>query len=230
MSNGAIYEDGNFTVALRVTLPVLTAPIPGVNKKYVLTEDWVQYAANYSPLAFGTAYPSTASGGDDAYTSYQIVSESGFINLGNGVVRWTRKYALVPDTHYDPVQVSYQFIGLATFDPLETVIRPPFTRTVPGVVEYRYFDAGTNSYSAMQSVQKSNFVPEQLYYWPRSLGFPAPVEALKVDTLWEATVPAAGTYASWVSNGTTTIVAQPSYFERWEGNIIKRTVVTVLAQ
>lgn len=228
MSNGAIYEDGDFTVALRVSLPVLSAPIAGVNKKYILTEDWVQYAANYSPLALNTAYPGTSSGGDDAYTDFLLVAESGFIDLGNGVVRWTRKYARIPDTHYDPVQVSYQFPGFLEFLPNETLIRNPFTRSVPGTIEYKYFLAGTNTQAAIQSLESANYVAAQQYVWHRSFSPPLPDSSLQVDYLWDLTTPALGTYASWISNGTTTIVAQPSQFQRWEGNIIRREVITIL--
>jgi hypothetical protein len=205
MSNGAIYEDGDYTVALRVSLPVLSAPIPGVNAQYLLTEDWVQYEANYTPLALNTAHT------DAAYTSFLLVSENGFRDLGNGVVRWTRQYAKIPDSHSEAVQVSYSFIGLLTFDPLQTVIRPPFTRSVPGVKVNDYFLAGTNTQAAMQAIQTANYVTEQRYYWPRSWAFPLPFEAQAVT--------AGGT-----------IVAYPSQFDRWHGNIIHREYIVIVAQ
>jgi len=223
MSNGAIYEDGDYTVALRVSLPVLSAPIPGVNTQYILTEDWCQYEANYAPLALNTAHT------DSAYTDFILVSENNFRDLGNGVVRGTRKYAKIPSTHTEPVQVSYQFIGLVTFDPLQTVIRPPFTRAVPGVKVCDYFLAGTNTQSAMQTLQTSNYVSEQRYFWPRTFAFPLPFEAMAVTSIWEATVPTAATYGTLVTNGGT-IVAYPSQFERWEGNIIRREYISVVAQ
>jgi hypothetical protein len=223
MSAGVIYEDGDFSMPLRVSLPVLSAPIPGVNTQYLLTEDWVQYEANYTPLALNTAHT------DSAYTAFLLVSENNFRDLGNGVVRWTRRYARVPASHSEPVQVSYQFIGLLTFDPLETVIRPPFTRAVPGVKVHDYFLAGTNTQTAMQSLQTANFVSEQLYYWPRTWAFPLPFEAQAVTSIWENTVPTAASYGTLVTNGGT-IVAYPSQFERWEGNIIRREYTSIVAQ
>lgn len=235
---GAIYTDGDFTVVSPVTLPVLSAPIQGVNTDYILTQDFVQLEANFTSLPLNTAYPNSAGSssgadfaGDDTYNSagFILVSEGPRQDIGAGVVRWTRRYAKLPSTHYDPVQVSYTFPGFLSFDPLETLIRNPFTRSVPGVIEYAYFLAGTNTQSAVESLETANAVQAQLFVWPRVTAFPLPNESLQVDYLWESTVPTAAQYGTWVTTGSH-IVAQPSQFSRWEGNIIRREVITILPE
>ena len=83
------YQDGTFTVAKAVTLPVFSAPFPGVNVDYVLTQDWVIDLANYSPLALDTAHPD--------YPTFKLAQESEKRDLGGGVVQWTRTYWKLPD-------------------------------------------------------------------------------------------------------------------------------------
>lgn len=231
---GAIYTDGDYTAVLFTRLPELSAPIPGINKDYVLKQECAQLEANFTSLALNTAYPNTAGGGDDLYTSYLLVEEGPRQDIGAGVVKWTRTYAKVPDTHYDPCQISFQFPGFLAAGNGLALLRNPFTRSVPGTIEYAYFLAGTNTQSAIQSLETSNFVSEQRFLWPRpTLDVPLPDEALIVDYIWssispEPTVPTLETYAAWVSSGTNTIVAQPSQFDRWMGNILRRQVITIL--
>jgi|SRR6185437_15197970 len=236
---GAIYTDGDFTVPNPVTLPVLSAPIQGVNVDYILTQEFVQLEANFTSLPLNTAYPNSAGSspgadfaGDDSYNSagFILVGEGPRQDIGAGVVRWTRRYARIPSTHYDPVQVSYQFPGFLEFLPLETLVRNPFTRSVPGTVEYAYFLAGTNTQAAIQAVETTNYVAAQQYVWPRTFSPPLPSSSLQVDYLWDLTTPTLATYASWVSSGTITIVPYASQFTRWEGNILRREVITILPQ
>lgn len=241
-TNGITYMDGDFTVVTPVSLPEMTAPIPGVNVNYILTQEFVQLEANFASLALNTAYPNAAGSsagadfaGDDTLNAagYILVEEGPLRDIGAGVVRWQRKYAILPQPHYDPVQVSYTFPGFMfeqIVGGIETlsIVRNPFTRSVPGVIEHRYFLAGTNTQAAIQSLETSNFVQAQLFLWPRDFDPPVPNEALQVDYLWQETSPSLGTYTSWIDNGTQTIVAQASQFDRWNGNIIHRQVITIL--
>jgi len=242
---GTIYDDGAWATILPCSLPELTAPIPGVNAKYILTQDFQQAEASYAPAPLNTPYPKAdgtlgVSGetwaGSDAYNSagYILVEEGPLRDQGGGVVRWTRTYARVPDQHFDPCQMAFQFPGYLAAGNGLALLRNPFTRTVPGTIEYTYFLAGTNTQAAVQALEKANFVSEQLFLWPRPTGdIPLPNEAFIVNYIWssispEPTVPTLETYVGWVTYGTNTIVAQPSQFTRWMGNIIRREVITIL--
>ena len=243
MSNpGAIYTDGDFTVVTPVTLPELSSPIQGVNTKYILTQEFVQLEANFTALALNTAYPNTAGSstgadfaGDNSLNAagYILVEEGPLRDIGAGVVRWQRRYAIVPQPHYDPIQVQFQFPGYLAVLGVPAVMREPFTRAVPGTIEYAYFLAGTNTHDAVQSLETTNFVSQQLFLWPHITEIPLPNEQLQVSYIWtnsspQPTIPNLEEYSSWVSTGTHPIVAQPSQFSRWEGNIIRREVITII--
>jgi hypothetical protein len=88
------YEDGDFSVAIAVTLPVFNAPFEGVNIQYVLTQEWMQNLADYTPLALDTPHPD--------YAAFILVSEGEQSDLGGGKVRWTRTYAKLPDEYTKP--------------------------------------------------------------------------------------------------------------------------------
>jgi hypothetical protein len=234
---GTIYDDGDYTVIQPCSLPELSAPIPTDTTRYILTQDFQQAEANYTPLALNTAYPNTEGssagadfkGADTYYNAgFILVGEGPLRDMGAGVVQWTRRYARLPNSHAEATQVSYQFPGFLLFDPLETLIRNPFTRLVPGVKKYDYFLAGTNTDTAVRAVETANWVTEQQYLWPRTFEFAVPNEALRVDYLWDATTPTLFQYGTMVSSGTQTIVPYPSQFSLWEGLIIRREVITIL--
>jgi hypothetical protein len=243
MSNtiGTVYDDGDYSKVQPVSLPELSAPIATDNTRYILTQDFQQAEASYSPAPLNTPYPldngtGGVSGetwaGSTAYNGqgFILVGEGPLRDQGAGVVQWTRRYARLPNSHSEPTQVSYQFPGFLEFVPLEVLIRNPFTRSVPGVIKYDYFNSGTNTSAAIQAVETANYIPAQIYYWPRTFSPPLPSSSLTVDYLWDATSPSLATYTSWISNGTTTITPQASQFRQWEGTIIRRELITILPQ
>lgn len=97
----------NFTYAVPVGIPILSCPIPAVSTAYVLTQDFMQFAASYSALALSTAYPGSA-----PFSNYYLVEEGPRMDVGGGLVRWTRKYAQVPAQHDEWEMFAYPFPGV----------------------------------------------------------------------------------------------------------------------
>lgn len=247
MSNGAVYEDGDYTQVQPCSLPVLSAPIPGVNIDYVLKQDFVQYEASFASAPLNTFYPASngtggVSGetwaGFDSYngggavgTGFQLMQEGPREDLGNGVIRWTRTYAKVPATHAEPGQIAYNFIGFGDAFFFFVVYRQRFTKTVAAIHQYDYFLATSSGTDAMFAVADANFIPAQMYLAPHPTLVPVPDVSFQTDyitnTSLPPTEPTLAQYGIWVSSGTVKIVAQDSQFERWLGNIIRRELITI---
>jgi len=87
-------------------IPVLSSPIPGVKTEYLLTQDFVQDRASFAPKDLNSAHPYSE------FSTFLLVEEGERRDIGGGLVRWTRSYAKVPDTHYDWEMTNYSFIGL----------------------------------------------------------------------------------------------------------------------
>src|SRR5512146_759864 len=104
------YVDGDFTVAEPVSLPVFSSPIRATTAEYIFTQDWMQYRADFLPLALNTPHPSAGQNPD--YSAFLLVSEGPRQDIGGGVVKWTRTYAKVPDPYDEFESYSYPFIGL----------------------------------------------------------------------------------------------------------------------
>lgn len=103
------YTDGDFTTAQPVGIPVFSSPVPGSTVEYVFRQDFMQFRANVTALALGTAHPS--SGQTPDYSTWMLVAEGDKLDVGAGVVRWTRTYAKVPATHNEWESYVYDFIG-----------------------------------------------------------------------------------------------------------------------
>lgn len=104
-----IYIDGDWTTIQPCSLPVLSAPIPGVNTKYVLTQDFMCALSSFAAASIGAAHPSAGLTPD--YSAYKLMSEGELRDMGAGMVRWTRTYAKVPAEHIEPEEYGYSFIG-----------------------------------------------------------------------------------------------------------------------
>lgn len=136
------------TVALPATLPRLSAPIPGVSTDYILTQEWMQSAASFSPTALNTAHPS--SGLTPDYSAFKLVEESEHTDIGGGIIKWVRKYAKVPSTHYDWKTMNYSFIGLSGTNSITAPFIPNrarFPATVTAQIEFDYFIADGSTQS-----------------------------------------------------------------------------------
>jgi hypothetical protein len=83
-----IKVDGTWTTALAIDKPKFSQPIPGVNVDYVLEQTFVILNSSYAPLGLNTAHPN--------FGTFLLVEEGPRQPLGQGIVKWVRKYAKVP--------------------------------------------------------------------------------------------------------------------------------------
>lgn len=100
----ALVNDGNWAVAKEVSNRRKSPPFPEVNAFYILEQDFMQFRADFTPLALGTAHASEA--------TYQLVSESPLQEVGSGLVRWTRRYAQLPANRILYEGFAYTFPSL----------------------------------------------------------------------------------------------------------------------
>jgi hypothetical protein len=148
--------DGDYTTPRPQGQPKLSAPFPGVNTEYMLTQDFIQYGPGtsiqptsgyaYKPLALNTVY-----GADfttiNSFPNFFLTAEGPLEDLGGGLVKWTRTYCAKPATRYEAASLSYLYPGLT---PKITVggstdsvtIRSPILKAADVRIEYDYFFIG----------------------------------------------------------------------------------------
>ena len=142
------YVSGSFTVATACSLPEFSAPFPGINIVYLLTQEFMQYVNSYTALALDTPHPD--------FTDFLLVSEDKQRDMGGGIVRWTRTYAKFPQTYDQPSAFSYNFIGYFTGGGTSAIYgRERFVSGVAARIQFDYFrlDLATgNIYDALGAV------------------------------------------------------------------------------
>lgn len=130
------WTDGDHTIHKAVSLPVFSAPIPGVKAKYSFTQDFQCFLAAYVPVAIGTAHPSAGKTPD--YSSYVLCEEGPHRDLTGGVIRFTRTYAVPPQSWDDWETYAYNLIGYLNPFYL-TLVRPRRAINLPCRVRRDYF-------------------------------------------------------------------------------------------
>ena len=157
-----LFADSDFTVAQPCGLPVLSSPIPSINSsapvspstpgaitasnsfcnECTLTQQWMQYRSYFVPQKLNTLHPDFSSA-NGTYTgpNFYLVAESERQDMGGGVVRWTRTYAIVPPSWDDWETYQYSFIGLVGFTSGSVAIngRNRVSRLVPSRLRHDYF-------------------------------------------------------------------------------------------
>ena len=229
-------------MAAACSLPVLSSPIPATSAEYVLLQDFMQLRANFAATALNTAHPSAGLTPD--FSAFVLVEEGERRDVGNGLVRWTRKYALAPEAWDYSESYAYTFIGFqglianysgfggGTFNPVVATGRIPQSWVVSSRVHNEYFLVGAGqTYASSAAIP---VVKRQQYLSPVS-GALAPCP---VDYIWDAitggtdvaaTTPDRTTYEGWMTAGTE-IVSEDSRLTRWLGNIWLRQTRYVVAQ
>ncbi len=220
------YTDGVWTTALAVSLPVFSAPIPALENRLVLTQEWEIALASYAALTLNTAHPD--------YATFYLVSEGPHTDLGAGLVRWTRTYAAVPPTHDEFQSYIYNFIGFlgayVVYNGTTNILqngRERFSRRVTARITNEFFLVGSG-----QTYTSAALIPVisgQSYYAGSINAY------YNADYLWDggsgvaATVPTRSDYQTMIATGEE-LVAEDSTLTRWMGNIWKRETVRILAQ
>lgn len=215
------YRSGDQTVATAVTLPVFSAPFPGVNIDYVLTQDFQQIINDFVPLALDTAHPDNP--------DFLLAQESEKRDLGGGVVQWTRTYLKLPAEYVEPRgNYAYNFIGfsgIVNVTPTSTEIvtgRLRFTQNVPVQVTRSFFNTA-NPDADIPEVELTRY-----YYGSTS--------TLDVDYLadsppfTEATTPSRTDYDALVAAAAFNLVVENSTLTRWMGNFWIRETMRIKAR
>lgn len=213
--------DGDYSTAQAVTNPELSAPIAGVNANYLLRQDFMQSLSSFVALALNTPHPT--------YSTYYLVDESEKVDIGGGLVRWTRTYAQVPASYSEPGgNYAYSFIGFyGQFGINVTQItgRERQTEVVPVRINRDFFLVGPGQiYTDPNDIPT---MPEQQYY----SGSPT----LKVNYIGDspplqiATTPSRTAYDALVAAGSEIVVEASTIF-RWMGNIYVRETRYVTAK
>jgi len=240
------YTDGDINVAQPCSLPELSSPIPATTAEYLLRQDFQQFRKDFAPLALDTAHPSAGLTPD--YSAYKLVAEGERKDIGGGLVRWTRTYALVPATHNEFESFGYTFIGFTGVwysivsggaNPIAVTGRPRFTRVVSTRVQQDYFltasPGAITSFSAqlyyqggLAAGQQTDFLNDTVGGIPASV--PTRTQYNSLISNAQSTGWSGGVYAgSGAVTAESQLVAEDSRITRWMGNIWLRQTRFILA-
>lgn len=201
------WQDGDFTVATAQT-PLRPASGTPDGKYNILSQDFMQFVANFAALDIGTDHPTVA--------DYFLVEETPPQVVGLGVCRWTRVYAKVPETHNEFQSFGYNYIGFSGIFGTNVATVTGRERQVLMVnsrIQNDYFLAGSATYPTAKDIPG---IIEQRYYMVSP--------TLRVEYISDgapSSTPSLTDYIALVTAGAE-IVAEPSQLERWRGNIYLR--------
>lgn len=215
------YQSFSTANAQPVSLPVFSAPFPGVNADYVLTQDFQCRLKNFTRLALDTDHPD--------YTDFKLAEEGELRDMGGGVVQWTRTYAKLP-TNYSEVRGSYAYTFPGFSGILPGVVigwggsaagRNPTTLTVPLIVQRDFFRTSNPAAISLN-----------IRFQPRYGASGVEVEFLVNNAdnpLMLDTSPSRSAYDTMVSNKDL-IIVEDSTIERLWGNVWVRETLKVEAR
>jgi hypothetical protein len=201
------WQDGDFTVAAAQT-PLRPASATPDGKYNILSQDFMQFVANFAALPIGTAHPTVA--------DYFLVEETPPQIVGGGVCRWTRVYAKVPDQHNEYQSFAYNYIGFVGSQGYGFTVVSGRQREIKNVksrIQYDYFLAGSPTYPTPEAIP---LIIEQKYY--------VVIPSLTVDWIFDgapSSTPSRTDYDALVA-ANAELVAEPSMLDRWRGNIYVR--------
>ncbi len=229
-----IYADGNLDVAAAVGLPVFTSPVRATTAEYVFTQDWMQSRRAFRPTPLNTSHPSARQTPD--YSAYKLVMEGPRQDVGGGMVKWSRTYARVPESHDEFESYSYSFIGFLgswtvgnVGTSTQATGRPRVAHVVTSRVQHDYFLVDpTGAYPTPQDIP---LIKAQRYLAP-TVG---PVAKLDSEYIWDASaaiplasIPSRTEYDALVE-AESELVAEDSRLSRWMGSLWLRTTRYVQA-
>lgn len=113
------FQDGDFTTALASGPILFSQPFVGDPGAYVLTQEFMQFRANWTALPFQTQVPDGAGGfityvtRHPTYTDYYLTSESPLQSMDGGIVKWQRIYCQIPANRSDYESWSARLPGLS---------------------------------------------------------------------------------------------------------------------
>jgi hypothetical protein len=222
--------DGDFETPVPCGGVVFSQPFPDTTSQYVLTQPWMMRSARYAPQDLGGPHP--------VYAGYYLAEESGYQQLGGGLAKWNRTYAMKPATRYTYEMYSYPFIGywgmtginVTNVTGRERIAKPCLSR-----IKHEYFRIANAGADYIDDSQIPILYAQKYYFGTANQ---------LVDYIADSppfiapTVPSRSTYESWIADaqankwGATIgqIVAEDCRIERWMGPIFLRSTRYVLAQ
>lgn len=202
--------DGIWTLPQVDGPPRFYAPFPYTSKKFYFDQDYVQNELDWIETALNTPSPD--------FPSFILVKEGDPQSPGSGIRRWTRTYAIVPDSWSEPGgNYAYNFIGLSGVPVLFPLGRFRQVLDVPMRVQRDYFLVGTGgTYADEVALVAAKTIPQQVY--TNALYPGVFVQALTNSASDQPTTPSLETYLGWMA-AKTEITVDTSVFVRWNGNI-----------
>jgi len=235
---------------------------------FIIEQDFMVAEANYIPLALNTSYDGDWAIGWQSVTSTNyplpnltdaiLIEEGPLEDMGQGIVKFTRRFATIPPTRNDVEQFVYTFPGYDASDSNDgySGTRLQYTRNVISRLQYDYFifddldilstpifpngnrlDATTGLYP------NGLLLPSQYFYSPVANAFeqniflpPDSIILTNAPSGGNATAPSADDWINWLngvgtSNGQPPeLIAEPSTMQRYMGNIYVRRTRFVLVQ
>lgn len=163
MSVNNLLLDSDWTTAKPFGPQRNCIPFDGDNTVYYFEEDYTISLASFAVILLNTPHPVRG--------TFILVKETEPQPVGvYDVVKWTRTYAITPNTRSEFSSMVYPFIGYtgyiaATGGTLTSNVpgRKPFSRTVNCRIQYDYFFAGTGGAYLTPSAIPVN--QQQLYYF-----------------------------------------------------------------
>ena len=181
--------------------------------KIKIGSEWITYtgktATTFTGIARGqgegtqTSSPADHADGTTVYAAIWLVEESVPQQLGGSLIRWTRRFATIPDTWVDFEMRSTNFPGYYN-DVYEANFRCPLVENVVWKVTNRYY--GNDDPYANIAVVAQKFASKD-------------ADGCVVDYVdATTTTPTYATYVGWVSAATLIDVSDCT-LERYAGNI-----------
>jgi|SRR6185437_4107655 len=229
-------------------------PWSATQQTFIIEQEFMVAMEAYQPLPLNSPYQwQWAIGWQSQLTNgrsipelfYAVLVEEGPTeDAGQGIIKLTRRFAIVPFTRNEIEQFTYTYPGIANGRLMRSI-------TVQSRLQYDYFifdDAGIYPYSApfpSGSVLNTStglypvglILQPQYYYAPvadavaQNYFLPPDTVIISdadVDAGTPASIPSASDWLNWISGAGTSnglvpeIVAEASTMRRWMGNIWER--------
>lgn len=187
-------------------------PFDDVTAKVLFRQQYQQSVASFAATSLDTEYP-TAIGG----TTYLLVKEGDFSEIGGGQMKWNRYYACTPPTRVEYTSRGEVFPGLYS----TTFLRVPMAFPTPAKITREYYLIGT--VPTLRSEDRMTITGTLI----------APL--LSENSLLPYTNPTVASYLAYISTDGATgssfsIRAEGDYLERWIGNFYARVGTEVKAK
>ena len=187
-------------------------PFEDSTARVLFRQAYQQSVASYAPTSLNTEYPTAI-----ASTTYILVREGDFSEVGGGQMKWNRYYACTPAARTEYSSRGDTFPGIAS----STFFRNPLSFPTPAKITRAYYLLGNvPSLSSEDRVVVTGSLDAPL---------------LSGQFLTTYTNPTAASYLARIttdstSAGSFSVRAESDFLERWIGNFYARVTTEVKAK